>query len=226
LLRSSGGNLFLQVFLPFQQKIAWYGLWYSLSQTLIKITAPGVPDFYQGSELWDLNLVDPDNRRPVDYEARAAFLKEIKARYEKAPGPLISELLSAKEDGRIKLFLIYRGLKARRENVRLFQEGDYLPLEGEGPFRDCIIAFARKHGDGWAVVVVPRFLTAVAAEGEYPLGKEKWKDTRILLPVDARQAWINTLTGEEMEGHGSLPVGDLLRTFPVSLLIRKNRQEI
>jgi (1->4)-alpha-D-glucan 1-alpha-D-glucosylmutase len=225
LLRPSEENLFLQAFLPFQQKIAWYGLWYSLSQTLIKITAPGVPDFYQGCELWDLNLVDPDNRRPVDYEARAASLREIKARDEKAAGPLISELLSTKEDGRIKLFLIYRGLKARRENIRLFQEGDYLPLEGEGRFRDCVIAFARKHGDEWAVVVVPRFLTAVAAEGEYPLGKEKWKDTRILFPVDARQAWINTLTGEEMEGHGSLPVGDLLRAFPVSLLIRKNSQE-
>jgi (1->4)-alpha-D-glucan 1-alpha-D-glucosylmutase len=89
-LRPSEENIFLQAFLPFQKKIAWYGLWYSLSQTLIKITAPGVPDFYQGCELWDLNLVDPDNRRPVDYEARAAFLREIKAKEASGTGLLIN----------------------------------------------------------------------------------------------------------------------------------------
>jgi (1->4)-alpha-D-glucan 1-alpha-D-glucosylmutase len=224
-LRPSKENLFLQAFVPFQKKIAWYGVWYSLSQTLIKITAPGVPDFYQGCELWDLSLVDPDNRRPVDYEARAAFLKEIKAKEERGAGPLITELLSTKEDGRIKLFLIYRSLKARNEKIQLFQEGDYLPLQGEGLFRDCVVAFARKRGDEWAVVAVPRYLTPVAAEDEYPLGKEKWKDTRLLLPKEAPQAWSNALTGEKIEGHGSLPLGDLLSGFPVSLLMKQDRQE-
>ncbi len=224
-LRPTEDNLFLRTFLPFQKKIAWYGLWYSLSQTLIKITAPGVPDFYQGGELWDFNLVDPDNRRPVDYGAREALLKEIKAKEEKGPGPLITELLSTKEDGRIKLFLIYRGLKARQEHIQLFREGDYLPLEGKGLFRDCVVSFARKHGDEWALVAVPRFLAAVAVEGEYPLGKEKWKDTHILLPKEAPRAWSNAVTGEKIEADGGdLPVGDLLGLFPVSLLMKKNCQ--
>jgi (1->4)-alpha-D-glucan 1-alpha-D-glucosylmutase len=224
-LRPSEGNLFLEAFLPFQKKIAWYGLWNSLSQALIKITAPGVPDFYQGCELWDLNLVDPDNRRPVDYEARGRFLREIKAKEEKGTGPLIAELLSTKEDGRIKLFLIYRALKARKEHIQIFRGGDYLPLAGEGLFRDCVIAFARRYGDDWAVVTVPRFLTAIAVEGEYPLGEEKWKDTRVLLPKEAPRVWINALTGESIEGDGNLPVGNLLGSFPVCLLIKETRQE-
>ncbi len=114
----------------------------SLSQTLIKITSPGVPDFYQGTELWDLSLVDPDNRRPVDFEKRRAMLASIREQEDSHIGGLIQDLVSTREDGKIKLFLIYRALKARKTDREIFREGAYLPLESAGRFRNHVIAFA------------------------------------------------------------------------------------
>jgi (1->4)-alpha-D-glucan 1-alpha-D-glucosylmutase len=163
ILADPESNKFLKSFLPFQKKIAFYGIFNSLSQTIIKLTSPGVPDLYQGSELWDLNLVDPDNRRPVDYAKRKALLSEIK---DKDPG----EFLSSMEDGRIKLYVINMALRAR-------ESGDYVPLAVTGKFKDNIIAFAR----GRRITVAPRFLTRVVKEGELPIGKV-WADTSINSP--------------------------------------------
>jgi (1->4)-alpha-D-glucan 1-alpha-D-glucosylmutase len=212
------GNPFLQVFLPFQRKVAHCAVYTGLSQTLIKITSPGVPDFYQGCELWDLNLVDPDNRRPVDYDRRKAFLKDIKARAEKGTAPLIGELLSTKEDGRVKLYLIHKALKVRRENPLLFREGDYVPLDTAGPFKDHVVAFGRCREGKWAVTVAPRFFLALAGEGNQPLGVETWKDTALLLPEQAPQRWKNALTGEPVIGGGRLSVAEIFGVFPAALL--------
>jgi len=213
------GNPFLQAFLPFQRKVAHCAVYTSLSQTLIKITSPGVPDFYQGCELWDLNLVDPDNRRPVDYEKRKAFLKDIKAKSEKDALLLIGELLSTKEDGRIKLYLIHEALKVRREDKFLFQEGDYVPLDTAGPFREHVVAFARRKEGKWMVTVAPRFFFALAGEGNPPLGGDTWKDTTLLFPAEAPEKWKNALTGEKLGGASRLLVAEILSEFPVALLM-------
>jgi (1->4)-alpha-D-glucan 1-alpha-D-glucosylmutase len=212
------GNPFLEAFLPFQKKVAHCAVYTGLSQTLIKITSPGIPDFYQGGELWDLSLVDPDNRRPVDYGKRKAFLKHIKVKLEEGIRPLIGELLSTKEDGRIKLYLIHQALKVRREDAPLFQEGDYVPFETAGPFKDHVVAFGRCKEGKWIVTVAPRFFLALAGEGNYPLGVETWKDTALLLPEEAPHTWRNAMTGEQLIGRGRVPVAEILGVFPVALL--------
>jgi (1->4)-alpha-D-glucan 1-alpha-D-glucosylmutase len=220
-LAPSADNQFIQEFLPFQRRISYYGMLNSLSQTLIKMTAPGVPDFYQGSELWDLNLVDPDNRRPVDFVDRSSLLREIRERAESNITGLVDELWRTGEDGRIKLFLIYRGLKARHEFPEVFRRGAYLRMEVSGRFKDHIVAFARNHGKSWAVTVAPRFFTTLVQEGESPLGRGVWHDTVVSLGDNCPATWRNALTGEMVNSNGSLPVGLTLQRFPVALLVGK-----
>lgn len=219
ILSPKEGNPFLQEFLPFQKKISHYGIFNSLSQTLIKITAPGVPDFYQGTELWDLNLVDPDNRRPVDYRKRKAFLEEIRCKAETDILDLLQALLRTKEDGRIKLFLTYRALKARNENSHVFRNGKYVGLDASGPFGDHIIAFARSHGRNWAVTIAPRFFAELVAQGENPLGAEVWGDTQIALPEDAPGSWRDAITDQIIKSQGALKIGEVLNHFPVALIL-------
>jgi len=206
-------------FLPFQKKVAFYGIFNSLSQTLIKVTSPGVPDFYQGTELWDLNLVDPDNRRPVDFETRRMFLRDIKARSQRDISKLIDELLSNKEDGRIKLFVIYRALQGRRQNRPVFQEGHYVPLKASGRLKAHIIAFARNHEEYWAITIAPRFFTSLIGEGEAPVGQDLWGDTMVTLPGGTPALWRDAMSDRVIKGRRDFPVGEALRCFPVSLLI-------
>jgi (1->4)-alpha-D-glucan 1-alpha-D-glucosylmutase len=214
-------NAFLREFLPFQRKINHFGILNSLSQTLIKITSPGVPDFYQGTELWDLNLVDPDNRRSVDFERRQAFLREIRARENGNILHLIDELLRTKEDGRVKLFLIYRALKTRNEHIEVFRDGAYIPLEGAGKLKDHIIAFARNHEEKWGVTIVPRFLTDVIQEGDYPFGQGVWDDTHIFLPEGVSHSWENVVTNQYVDNGKKLLIGEVLTHFPVALLTKE-----
>jgi (1->4)-alpha-D-glucan 1-alpha-D-glucosylmutase len=219
ILTRSEHNQFLGEFLPFQKKVAFYGIFNSLSQTLIKATSPGVPDFYQGTELWDLNLVDPDNRRPVDFETRRMFLRDIKARSQRDISKLIDELLSNKEDGRIKLFVIYRALQGRRQNRPVFQEGRYVPLRASGRLKAHIIAFARNHEEFWAITIAPRFFTSLIGEGEAPVGQDLWGDTIVTLPGGAPALWRDAMSDRVIKGRRDFPVGEALRCFPVSLLI-------
>lgn len=211
-------NPFLKQFLPFCRRIAHYGVLNSLSQILIKITAPGLPDFYQGTELWDLNLVDPDNRRPVDFDKRKAYLKEIREKVRLNIGDTIEELRSAKEDGRIKLFLIQMALKARNGNREIFLNGNYKPLAIKGRLKNHIIAFARSHINGGCLTIVPRFLTSVVKEGEYPLGSRVWFDTEVVLPSGFPCLWKNIFTAELLSGR-SLRVSEILKDFPVAMLM-------
>lgn len=221
ILQPSKENEFHRDFNRFQKKVAYYGTFNSLSQTLIKITSPGVPDFYQGSELWDLNLVDPDNRRPVDFGKRKRLLNNIRDRSQVDMLHLVKQLLGSSEDGRVKLFLIHQALAARNEVPAVFERGRYIPLEVQGTLRDHVIAFARNHDDRWALTIAPRFLTSVVKEGEYPLGPEVWQDTRVVLAAGVPDEWDNRFTGETLRGADSLPVGESLRYFPVALLIDK-----
>ena len=182
----------------------------SLAQTLIRLTAPGVPDTYQGSELWDLSLVDPDNRRPVDYELRRRLLAELKAGLP--PEQLLARLGDPAEAGSPKLWVLHRALDLRRRLPAAFgPEGDYQPLRAQGERAAHVVAFARGGGGGEAVTVAPRLVIGL---GGGP--RAEWKDTALELPEGA---WRDELTGETIEG-GEVRLGDLLSRFPVALLVR------
>ena len=171
ILDSSPRNKFLPIFLPVAQEIARLGAINSLTQTLLKLTSPGVPDVYQGNEIWDYSLVDPDNRRPVDYNRRREMLETLSTATP-------HELIQTWPDGRIKMFLTQRVLRFHREHADLFQHGEYLPLRASGTFAECCVSFTRQLADKWIVVIVPRLSSRV---GFPPIG-EAWKDTAIELP--------------------------------------------
>jgi len=169
------------------------------------------------------SLVDPDNRRPVDFEKRKRFLQEIITKEQEDMLALITELLSAKEDGRIKLFLIYRALKARRARRELFQNGDYIPLEVRGRCHAHLAAFARRHQHSWAITIVPRFLTRLVREGEAPLGKPVWDEASLDLPEGAPSFWEDAITARAINAENPLLIGDLLQFFPVAFLLNQER---
>jgi (1->4)-alpha-D-glucan 1-alpha-D-glucosylmutase len=219
-----GPDSFRGDFLRFQRKIAWHGALNSLSQLLIKITSPGVPDFYQGSELWDFSMVDPDNRRPVDYQKRIQMLDDLRREQSARPRGLLREVQSHWQDGRIKLFLTDRALDFRRVHADLYAEGGYIPLECVGARQTNILAFARKKEGQWCLTVVPRLTTQLAPSGRMPLGEAVWQDTALLLPSDAPGEWHDVLTAEPAAarestgGNRSLMLSDILKRFPVALL--------
>jgi (1->4)-alpha-D-glucan 1-alpha-D-glucosylmutase len=210
---------FMASFLPFQRKVAFYGVFNGLSQTLLKIAAPGIPDFYQGDELWDLSLVDPDNRRPVDYQVRKRMLADIREREGRDLRGLLREMLARLPDGQAKLFLIYRALKARSATPSVFQYGEYLPIAAEGPRKESVLAFARSFGRNWCVSVMPRLLSGFVPEGRLPLGGDVWGETRIRIPGNAPSRWVDALSGEELQAEpGGLYIGDILARFPAAML--------
>ena len=206
---------FWQQFRPFYKQIAEYGIYNSLAQVLIKNTAPGVPDLYQGAELWELSLVDPDNRRPVDYQKRIELLKDIKAKIELDILQLIKELIETKENGKIKLFLTHQLLQARKEYSEIFLNGDYQPIEVTGKYQNHLVAFARNYGDKTIVAIAPRFLTGIIKPGQLPLGVEVWSDTSLKL---ADKNWHNVIDHQTIVGE-NLAVGEILQNFSVALLI-------
>jgi (1->4)-alpha-D-glucan 1-alpha-D-glucosylmutase len=171
ILEATPKNKFLPTFLPVAEEIARLGAINSLAQALLKLTSPGVPDIYQGNETWDFSLVDPDNRRPVDYKRRAEMLSCLSS---KTPG----EFLQNWPDGRIKMFLTQRALQFRNERADLFRSGNYLPLRASGTFADCCISFARQLDRDWAIVIVPR----LSSRSGFPPTGDRWKDTAIELP--------------------------------------------
>ena len=172
ILEAGPRNKFLPAFLPVAAEIARLGAINSLAQTAIKLTAPGVPDIYQGTEIWDDSLVDPDNRRPIDY----AWRRETLAQIDNVPA---NELMQCWPDGRIKMRLTQRLLHLRRENPELFREGIYEPINFGGAFADCAIGFVRRHRDGAIIVIVPRLSSRV---GFPPIG-DRWQDTHVILPA-------------------------------------------
>ncbi|MFH1874150.1 MAG: malto-oligosyltrehalose synthase [Pseudomonadota bacterium] len=218
LLWDSDDNLFLNDFKQFQKKIAFYGIFNSLSQTLLKIAAPGVPDFYQGTELWDLNLVDPDNRRPIDFSKRQNYLNEIKTRSVLQKTELIKDLLANKEDGRLKLFLIFQALQARNTHADIFLNSTYVPLEISGKHKEHIIGFARKLDQKWLIILVPRFLTSLIQENVPPLGNEIWEDTQLILPTGAPRNWQDIFTDQKININEHIQIGQILNQFPVAML--------
>ncbi|HMS83288.1 MAG TPA: malto-oligosyltrehalose synthase [Nitrospira sp.] len=220
---------FLNDFLAFQQRIAQYGLYNSLAQLLLKITSPGVPDFYQGTEFWDLTLVDPDNRRPVDFQQRRSVLDAFRQPADTAHvrQTLLNDLLTHRTDGRIKLWLTTEGLRYRRAHAELFQKGEYVPLEVLGSKREHLFAFARIHEDTAIAVVVPRLLTGVVEDpSEWSVDGWAWGDTRVVMPSWKQGSpYRNVLSASQLattpDGtQQTLAVAELLKEFPVALLER------
>jgi (1->4)-alpha-D-glucan 1-alpha-D-glucosylmutase len=208
-LDSSPKNKFLPSFLPIAEEIARLGAINSLSQVAVKLTAPGVPDIYQGNEIWDFSLVDPDNRRPVDYARRREMLRSLETA---TPG----ELLQQWPDGRIKLFLTQRLLRFRREHPQLFQCGAYLPLGVTGAFAESCVAFAREHEGKWIAIVAPRLSSRV---GFPPIG-ESWQDTVVDLPRSlSREGAAELFTGRDLQiRENSLRLSEALAVFPFAVL--------
>jgi (1->4)-alpha-D-glucan 1-alpha-D-glucosylmutase len=216
-------NPFLASFLPFQARVAELGIYNSLAQLVIKVTAPGVPDFYQGTELWDLNLVDPDNRRPVDYTSRQQMLASL------GTDPDILDLLEHRTDGRIKMFVMARALAARAEWRDVYEQGAYVPLTTSGAGRDSLFAFARVGaGSSCAITCVPRLFGSLMPDASGPpVGRGIWNGTRVELPsgrVDPKAALRDVFTGaelhaEQVDGRWTLPAAALFERLPVSLLV-------
>ncbi|CAF0703702.1 malto-oligosyltrehalose synthase [Candidatus Methylacidithermus pantelleriae] len=206
---------FWKSFLPFVRRVAHYGAIHSLAQTALKLFAPGVPDFYQGSELWDLSFVDPDNRRRVDFDLRKRLLRQVR----EAAGNTehLSQILSNPKDGRIKLYVIYHGLRVRKEYRDVMEKGDYIPMTFRGSRRDHVFGFIRRFAARWVMVVVPRFSTALVEEGMWPVGETVWSDTYAVLPADAPPHWNSGLTVEKCVWKDQAPVGQMLGQFPVGV---------
>ncbi|HKA06860.1 MAG TPA: malto-oligosyltrehalose synthase [Gemmataceae bacterium] len=211
---------FLREFEPFQKAISQVGMFTSLAQTLLKVALPGVPDTYQGSELWDFSLVDPDNRRPVDYELRARLLADLDRRAKENCAALTRELVEQIEGGRIKLYVTAQSLRFRRERGGLFARGDYVPLEASGPRAGHAFCFLRILGESFALVLVPRLIASlVLVPGSPPLGEDVWGNTVVPLPEPfGSLRWTNRLTGYTIEPQNKLPVARVLGHFPVALL--------
>ncbi|QNF34747.1 malto-oligosyltrehalose synthase [Adhaeribacter swui] len=209
---------FWQSFEPFFKKVADFGIVNSLAQVLLKFTCPGIPDTYQGTELWDLSLVDPDNRRPVDYEQRLNYLEELDAYDLNKQEALWTDLWQNRNDARLKLWLTRNLLLERRNNADLFAKGKYIPLEVTGEYKAHVFAFARQHLRTWYVVAVPLHLAAISSGETVDLSAIDWKDTKIVLPKDAPADWQNMLLRTSGKYAHELLVQDLFSVLPVSLL--------
>jgi (1->4)-alpha-D-glucan 1-alpha-D-glucosylmutase len=213
---------FLSTFKPFAAKLAHFGMLNSLSQVALQMTVPGIPEIYQGTELLDLSLVDPDNRRPVDYEVRMAVLQE--ARDAVSRGNVVEHLELLKRsplDGRFKLVIVSQLLNARAQYPVLC-DGDYQPLKAEGRYRKNLIGFTRNQGSESAFIVIPRFYTDLVHEGQLACGTAIWGDTQIVMPPNlANTTWQNVITGETVVVKSDrVEVGNALSVVPVGVFVR------
>ncbi|GGC54575.1 malto-oligosyltrehalose synthase [Chelatococcus reniformis] len=202
---------FVRAFTPLLTRLAAIGMVNGLTRTVLKCAVPGVPDIYQGTEFWDLALVDPDNRRPIDYTARLRALDALEE------GADAGALLADWRDGRIKQWLLARLLADRAAAPQLYADGDYHPLPATGAKARHCLAFRRSSGGHHRVVVVPRLVATLTAEGTLPLGTDVWSDTRLILPPGR---WGDVLTGREaLPGpDGGIAVGELVQTLPIAVL--------
>ena len=210
LKRGKAANPFLKAFVPLAERIAQLGMVNSLAQTVLKLTVPGVPDIYQGCEVWDYSLVDPDNRRPVDYGHRREVLSS-------SEGADPRELLAAWPDGRVKMFVVRALLRYRQEHAELFQSSGYRALKVTGKHASHVVAFVRGPENApTLLVVVPRISSRI---GSPPVG-EAWADTALALEDVAGGDWRDLFTGREIGLGDAVPVAAILKDFPCAVLVR------
>ena len=206
--------------------IANSGFVNSLAQTLLKITLPGVPDFYQGSELWDFNLVDPDNRRPIDFDARRDQLDRLIRGADRDVLKTARELADRWPDPDVKLWVTMRSLALRRDWPEVFSFGDYIPLSAVGAAESHVLSFTRKLDRRFAVTVVPRHffrLNSAPSKPTRSAPRADWHGTKLLLPETESGVWTCELSGRTFEsraeaGNSVLDVGPLFEVLPVALL--------
>jgi (1->4)-alpha-D-glucan 1-alpha-D-glucosylmutase len=241
-LRGSAARRFLNSFVPFVRRVAVGGMVNSLAQLVLKVAAPGVPDFYQGTEFWQLDMADPDNRRPVDFLSRETTLTALMPRIARAEGPgsavvaacgcdpemeaFVADLLDNWPDARIKMFVMACALRLRRRESALFIEGAYDPLRAEGAEASRVVAFARTLGDKTLIAAVPRVMNQRLPDGHrIPLGSAVWKDTRLFVPGSSQAyTFRHVLTGARLKpaDDGSMLAADVFRACPVALLITES----
>jgi len=226
ILHDTHGRSFIAAFDPFARRIAEFGLSVSLAQTLFKLTCPGVPDIYQGTELCDLSLVDPDNRRAVDFSLRDSLLKSLEQHLtdDEDRSTLLSDLIQRRHDGTLKLFTIWRALTCRQQHPEVFSQGAYVPLTPTGARQDNVCAFARHLPGVTIIAVASRFMTQFT-QGDHPLLTEslKWEDTALPLTPDLNQGrYRNLLTNDLLDWNQSpaegLPMATILGRLPIALL--------
>jgi (1->4)-alpha-D-glucan 1-alpha-D-glucosylmutase len=208
ILEPGAKNKFVPALLPVVEQIARLGAINSLSQVLLKLSSPGLPDIYQGNETWDFSLVDPDNRRPVDYQRRREMLGSL-------TNADPAELLGAWPDGRIKMFVTQRMLTFRRDHPDLFLRGSYVPLKTEGAHADSCVAFAREHDNQWIVVLAPRLTARVG----FPATGDRWQDTAVELPQAAAGGGaVDLFTGRELRvDAGALRLSEAMAVLPFAV---------
>lgn len=215
-------SAFLSCFEKFQRRTALYGMLNGLGQAVLKIASPGVPDHYQGSELWDVRLVDPDNRGSVDFAKRATMLAGLRDALSRSCTLCVRDLLESWPDGRVKLYVLAQALRARHSNPQLFQDGDYQPLQVEGANRDRVLAFARNHDAEWAIAMIPRCVASVGAPVLGNNRREFWNNTTLKLPEEAPKEWVNVFSGSSTIAASpryEISLGDAFANFPVALLL-------
>lgn len=229
-----GRNPFVEAFSVFARRVARIGVINSLAQTTLKLTSPGVPDVYQGCELWDLSLVDPDNRRPVDFGERTEKLRALRQDWRKGiDAAWLAGLLANWPSGRVKLFVTWRLLEARRAVPALFEGGSYRPIATEGERADNLCAFQRTHDQSALLVIVPRLVAPWTALPDcWPIGPTPWQGTDVLMPEGGTAGnWHSVFTGKPLapgtgsdDGSVRVAAARLLSTFPIGVWIRSGSE--
>lgn len=226
ILDPSGTNRFIPEFLEFHHGIAHAGMLNSLSQALLKIVSPGIPDFYQGCELWNFSLVDPDNRRPVDFAAAESMLQSLDSSGEKDPKLLLKEMVGNLWDARVKLWIVSRALRFRRANSEVFSLGTYIPLRALGGRRSHIVAFARGFGTQLVIAVAGRLFAKLPANDQSQDDQSVWEGTYLILPRGmAAGVYRDIFTGaafrpESREGRSVIHMRGVFACCPVALLVK------
>ncbi|MGV3704937.1 MAG: malto-oligosyltrehalose synthase [Arcticibacter sp.] len=205
---------FWKSFMNFHAEVADLGIVNSLSQLILKFTCPGVPDVYQGCELWDLSLVDPDNRRPVDFSKRAEILDEV----SKEDPEMIENLWSKRYSAEIKLWLTHQLLQLRGSSQELFEKGAYIPLQVKGKYKNNILAFARRHKSEWVITAVPLHIAGICEEQQCEANAIDWRKTRIILPPSAPVQWEDPMRKASGKTNGELLISELFRSVPFAVV--------
>lgn len=208
---------FIKSFVPFVKMVCNTAYLYAATQALIKITAPGIPDIYRGCELWDLSFVDPDNRRPVDFEKRMTYLNDIMAMQEKGTEALFTFLRNHRNEGLEKLFVIWKSLNFRRHHNDVFLQGEYLPISITGKEPEAV-AYARRFEDQWLFVVVP--LNLAHKDVENICSAHNWEGFSLELPTEAPKKWQNIFTNEMVNfSTGTVFLKDIFNAFPAGFYV-------
>jgi malto-oligosyltrehalose synthase len=209
-------SLFMKSFIDFHRRIVDFGIVNSLAQVLLKFTCPGIPDTYQGCENWDLSFVDPDNRRPVDFNHHLELLNALDAEGKEK---LLESLWKKRYTGQVKLWLTQTLLRLRKQQAEFFKNAAYVPLDVEGEFSDFAFAFARNEGPEWLIVVIPLHLAELCKQqGTDDIFSVDWRDTHVILPDRLNQAGIDIFFARNIEAKRELPIKKLFRGMPLGLL--------